>query len=206
MNHTDKIDRGLLKFFSYFTLRWIKKHKYEKHKYDFCLQMILYEMGFYAVFVVLGPIWSLRFHTSKGWAIFLIALVDLFVEYMTYKKFVSKKESYDWFFMNRKNPAVYQVIKSGTEELFEMFRNMRLAIVGLLLSLAIVNISINIINPSTPIVIVYLLGTIYRIYVEEIFDFDEPDEPKQVKKEVSEIIKQAFQRLADSVRLGPNPI
>lgn len=206
MNLMDKIDRMLLKFFSYFTLRWIKKHKYEKHKFDFCLQMILYEMGFYAVFAILGPIWSLRFHTLRGWAIFPIALFDLFIEYMTYKKVMIKKESYDWLFMNRKNPVIYQGVKSGMEELSKMFRNMRLAILALLVSLMIVNIAVNIINPGIPIVIVYVLGTIYRIYVDDIFDFDEPDEPRQVKKDVTEITQQAFQRLADSVRLGPSPV
>jgi hypothetical protein len=181
-------------------LKWIRKNKYQKHKFDLLLSLkykFIYGMGLIVSFWLGKSLaahqWLLAGIISTGFLMVILESIDIPI-------LRDISDDYTFLFMNRSNPAVYQAIKDLCERSFEQNRAYRELVLTLtsvflftFLLLFVVTksgfIGLSIFLPAN-------LFNLYRTYNSSIFDFDKPpDKPKEVKTKLTEVAMAAWQRL-----------
>jgi len=107
-----KFDEYLYNQITLLIKKWIKKHKFQKHKYDYIIRVSYVEMfmyGFIGIALAGGMAYKGHYYAAGG----LIAIWGLFVglDYMRIGHLKEIKEHYDWLWAMRKHPEVYENIK-----------------------------------------------------------------------------------------------
>lgn len=160
----------------------------------------LYSVCFYMFAGAFGLVWAVYYHEYIRLAIWSVFwLIIMAVEIMEVKLIADISGHYDFLFMNRKNPAVYQTVKAHCEETFEEQGKMRRTMLGFQVGLIAFQIFF------VPLIIPIALFGIFRLYLPSIFDFDEPDLKKPAKWEVSDMVKKTLDRLSEAVKPNPAP-
>lgn len=202
-----KIDDWIHSELTYFILKWIKKHKYQMHKYNLLMSVKIKMM--YLVGFILG-FWISKSLIAHDWGFVMVMSLGFVVIVFEFLEMPMLKDTIDWYdviFLNRKNPAVYLAIKEYSEKAFEDNRTWRESFVafdfGFILFCLFLFIETGAGLLTLSIFVPINLFNLYRLYNHTIFDMDEPpDKPKEVKTKLTEVAMAAWQRL---IRTEPSP-
>jgi len=190
------------------TLKWIRKNKYQQHKYDLLIKVNFWEIilnCFIWGFVISRELYFNRWLGVGIIFLFFIATVALLI----LERHVAHniKEVYDVLFMNRKHPMFHALVKQRCEQDFENLKKLRhrsFIADAVILGLA----SIFTFQLQSFIGLIFFPARGYHLYFRyapSIFDFDEPDEPRQVKTTLTEVAMQAWERLVEWMPNQPVP-
>lgn len=177
--------------------RWVKKKKFQKHKYDFILAFLPWEKAFFFFSFIVPVALAWRRHSWAGVAINLVVLGVLFALTIGEIKVMTLiKEDYDFLFLARKDPMVYGMVKELCELGFKEGFKLRTGMIKI--QFVMIVFSCVFFPWALPL---YFIG-IFRPYVHHVFDFDEPDNRKEPKKSLSEVLQKAYKNLIGG--LNPN--
>lgn len=191
----ENIDKKLLDLVTWLILKWVKKHKYAKHKMDFFLMVVGWEAAIWIASIIVN------FATGKRNGINLVVNGVILAAITTlegakYLVLQKEKEYYDWLWEYRKNPNVYKATKEHCEHWFQAPHHKKQRHIVLVFFLVFLVLLIVV---HSVISIVYV-SFILSLYKECIFDMDEP--PKKEKKAINsltEITLRAWQSLTGSL-------
>lgn len=181
--------------------KWVKRKKYEKHKYDFMILTLLIRAILFAMNGIYLAWDGFSHHQSGSMVVAIIVsfLIGVFIAF-EYLNIRDKKESYDYLFERRKNPTVYNMVKAITDDRKENEYSFRKLIFGVLAVIIILSI----ISPS-PFIILIGITQILDAYVNCAFDFDEPEEKQEEKKEsLTEVLAARWRETVGSLTPNPN--
>ncbi len=187
----DKLDNWFIEVITKITVRWIKKHKYTKHKYDFFIVVTGWEMAYWVAQI--GFTFIRGSHSVSRSALWagVMAFIIL-MEYLKLHQLQSIKQFYDELWERRKNPLVYKAVKDLVEHNKNEthHRKPRQFMIKMLLGTAIL---LGILNPLiTPVYLFF----VFSLYHECIFDFDPPDKKeKKVKDSVTDLVMNSWRNL-----------
>lgn len=192
---TNKLDDKVFALVEKVVVKWVKRRKYKQHKYDFLLMLKKWELVAYLVLLPLCVFLALYFHRTSLFTIGFLAVFLAWFGYMDYKMVRQMKENYDPLFMARKHPIVYQSMKALADDIYERDKKYREWM--LLANLFMGGLNLVFVNYF---ILPLILMNILRLYIHAVFDFDEPDEYKEAKKELSEVVKAAWQSLVGALQ------
>lgn len=191
-----KIDKRIYAAMTAYVRRWVKKQKFQKHKFDFLIKVEKIEIGLW----IAGIGWAVvRAHNVVASVpLALLGLLVVWLAYGSLRHTERMKEAYDILFMHRKHPEIYQAVKEAMEAGFaENSKRRHLYFVVNLLFFAL-NITLN------PLFAAMILSHTFNSYILWVFDFDEPDKKEKEKKEaLTEVMQRAFNDLVRG--LAPVP-
>lgn len=179
-------------------IQWyVRKNKGTKHKFDFMISVTWW--GLILSTFCFAPIVADRFIHHKIAGLVSCAVVmtlNLIGTIFTNRLNKEIKVHYDELWQLRKHPIVFNIMKSKTDAIHERDRAMRKWF--LIVNLILFGIELALVPAMLP----YLSVGFVRIYISSVFDFDDPDEYKKAKDEATEVEKQSWRNLVDS--LQPN--
>ncbi len=188
----ESIDKWVFGLVTKLTLRWIKKNKYRKHKYNFFTAVTMWEMSYWIAGILFLNISHLASHHDWGYVVifsFLIIFVAT-AESFKIKNIKDMANWYDTLWENRKNPQVYDAVKQNCELHFELGKKVRYWQLGFTI-LALIFLSI-----FDPWMFPLFLFFTFNIYHGEVFDMDEPPKKeKKVKSSVTDLVMGSWKNL-----------
>lgn len=186
-----QLDDYLYQELTKIVVKWVKKNKYKKHKYDFFIMVHGWEIAYWVV-AIMYMAWQTVSVTHHYWVTGFFAVFGsllVFLEYLRYKDFSDMKQWYDTLWLQRKNPVIYNSVKEVSSEIFQ--KNKKTRIFSIQINLFAI-LWMAFLNPV--LVPIYVFSTVF-LYTNVIFDFDEPDEKKKATDSVTDKVKEAWENL-----------
>lgn len=216
----DRIDRGIFRVVESLVLKYVRRKKYTRHKYDLRIKMREIKVVVLSIIVfVCMPIDFALGGTSLVMTMFMISAwtFSLWGEIRLLNIAKSQKESYDILFSMRKNPIVYREMQEVLKILFSETQERRFFIIKLNSSILFFVVSIltlvllfNAVDIGDAIFF-YLVPTVIAEildnYVDYVFDFDEPEmKDKKEKDSVTDLVMKKWRELVSLPKPGLFPV
>lgn len=204
-----KIDNALLKICEFLVLRKVKKSKYKQHKYHVEEGWNQMELILCLCAMVLDLIGSLSHgHRLIGITNFVIFIPVVLIKIMSIRNLRELVEAYDWIWLNRKNPVIYNSIKELGEECWvrEQRRRQRMIKVyfGLLFLISMV-LSVSQQWTTVWMIVCYPIH-ILGMYNRYVFDLEPPEEKRKEESDskLTNLMQKQLEKLFGN--FAPKPI
>jgi len=204
-----KFDQLFFSLCTKFILKRVKKSKFKKHKYHIQQDWEQFELTLLISVVMFDFVLNLYHHNIIFGSIMLILWSTLiFLRIRSLFRLKELIEAYDWFWENRKNPEIYNIIKKMQEESFEEDKRWRLKFVKGYMIASMFIISMQFIS-SPSFIILWMIfsypATILTLYIKYVFDFDPPEEKKKESDaKLTNLMQQQLDKLFKE--FAPKPI